>query len=50
MLFRSTYEEFQSGISDCPCCGMYYTEVEENLETNELALFVRTKKKGEVWM
>ncbi len=46
----TTYEEFQSGISDCPCCEMYYTEVEENLETNELALFVRTKKKGEVWM
>lgn len=44
------YEEFQSGIGDCPYCENYYTEVKENLETNELVIFVRTKKKGEVWM
>ncbi len=46
----TTYAEFQSGISDCTHCEKYLTGVRESLETNELVIFVNTKKTAEVVM
>lgn len=40
----SSYEEYQSALIDCPCCGRFLTQVHEDEETGEIVISVRTVK------
>lgn len=40
----SSYEEYQSGISDCTHCGHFLTKVEEDKEQGKIVISVRTAK------
>lgn len=40
----SSYEEYQSALIDCPCCGRFLTQVHEDEETGEIVISVRAVK------